>query len=292
MSELSYPHLRYFWAVAREGNLTRASRKLNVTQSAVSVQLRKLEEALGTPLFDRKGRGLDLTPAGRLTLDYADSIFSLGEELIEALESADRTARRTLRVGALATLSRNFQIGFLDPLLNRPGTFLQVQSGTLSDLLQRLMTHDLDVVLSNNVPARSEKEAWVVQTIDEQQVSLIGQPNAIAQGRSLKDILTKEPLVAPPLQSGIRTAFDSLMARLDVRPHIVAEVDDMAMLRLVTRLHKGLAVIPPIVVKDELASGHLVEHRQLPSLVDTFVAITAPRRSKHPLLDELLASEG
>lgn len=288
MRELSYPHLRYFWAVAREGNLTRAARKLNVTQSAVSVQLRKLEDALGTTLFERKGRGLELTRAGRRTLDYADSIFSLGEELLGALDRDDWVARRTLRVGVLATLSRNFQIGFLGPLLNRADTFLRIQSGTVADLLQRLVTHDLDVVLSNYVPTRDESGTWVAHTIDEQPVSLIGQPGAISDTASLRALLTDEPLVVPPTQSGIRTAFDALVERLDVRPNIVAEVDDMAMLRLVTRMHRGLAVIPPIVVKDELASGQLVEHRRLPSLVDSFVAMTARRRSKHPLLEELL----
>ncbi len=285
---LSFPHLKYFWAVAREGNLTRAAGQLNVTQSAVSVQLKKLEDALETRLFERKGRGLELTSAGRVALDYADAIFGLGEELIGALDEDEWRARRTLRVGVLATLSRNFQIGFLGPLLNQPQTFLRIQSGTIVDLLQRLETHDLDVVLSNYVPARDETSAWLVHTIDEQPVSLIGQPGAVSSEQSLQDILTEEPLVVPPIQSGIRIAFDSLVARLGVRPKIVAEVDDMAMLRLVTRLHEGLAVIPPIVVKDELASGHLVEHRQLPSLVDAFVAITTHRRSPHPLLESVL----
>ena len=127
MAELSLPHLRYFWAVAREGNLTRAAGRLNVSQSAVSVQIRKLEDALGTVLFERRGRGLELTNAGRVALDYADRIFSLGDELLHALESEGRRAERTVRVGVLATLSRNFQIGFLSPLVNRPGTRLRLR---------------------------------------------------------------------------------------------------------------------------------------------------------------------
>jgi LysR family transcriptional activator of nhaA len=291
MRDLSYPHLRYFWAVAREGNLTRAARKLHVTQSSVSVQLRKLEESLGTALFERKGRQLQLTRAGRLTLDYADTIFSLGDELLGALEEDAHSAKRTLRVGVLATLSRNFQIGFLDPLVNRSDTFLQVRSGNVVDLLQRLMAHELDVVLSSYVPARDETSAWVVHTIDEQPVSLIGQPTNEWSTWPLQALLTDVPLVVPPLESGIRTAFDSLVERLGIRPQIAAEVDDMAMLRLVTRIHRGLAVIPPIVVKDELETGRLAEHRQLPSLVESFLAITAPRRIRHPLLDELLGAE-
>ncbi len=107
VSGLSYAHLRYFWMVAREGSLTRAAHRLRITQSAVSVQLKKLEDDLGQRLFERRGRGLVLTNAGRIALDYAESIFALGEELVEALEQEGRAARQTLHVGVLATLSRN-----------------------------------------------------------------------------------------------------------------------------------------------------------------------------------------
>lgn len=288
MRDLNYPHLRYFWMVAREGNLTRAARKLRVTQSAVSVQLKKLEESLGQRLLERKGRGLVLTQAGRVTLDYAESIFTLGDELLDVLDQGARAARQTVKVGVLATLSRNFQIAFLAPLLDRGDVHIAVRSGAVVDLIQRLTAHELDVVLVNHVPARAEGDSWVTHTIDEQPVSLIAPP-PVDESRSLKDLLKEEPLVVPSVESGIRTAFDSLAERLGVKPRILAEVDDMAMLRLVARRHQGLAVIPPIVVRDEIAAGTLVEHQQLPGLFEQFIAITAPRRMPHPLLPDLLA---
>ena len=88
MSDLNFHHLRYFWAVAHEGNLTRAAEQLHVSQSAVSVQIKKLEEDLGHALFERRGRQLHLTEAGRLALDYADTIFDLGGELVGVLDDA------------------------------------------------------------------------------------------------------------------------------------------------------------------------------------------------------------
>jgi LysR family transcriptional activator of nhaA len=285
--ELSYPHLRYFWTVAREGNLTRAARKLRVSQSAVSVQLKKLEDALGQRLFERKGRGLELTRAGRLALDYAESIFALGEELVDVLEHEAQAARQTLKVGVLATLSRNFQIRFLGPLLDRDDVVVGVRSGAVDDLIQRLIAHELDVVLSNYVPARTEGDTWVAHTIAQQAVGLIGRP-PVDEGRSVAELLTEEPLVVPSAESGIRTAFDSLSDRLGVEPRIHAEIDDMAMLRLVAIRHRGLAVIPPIVVRDEIRAGTLVEHRQLEGIVEPFMAITVPRRMRNPLLAELL----
>jgi LysR family transcriptional activator of nhaA len=106
---LNYHHLRYFWAIAREGGLTKAATKLNVAQSAISIQLRQLEETLGHPLFVRQNRKLALTEAGRITLQYAESIFKAGDELVDTLQHRSRRTRQVLRIGAVATLSRNFQ---------------------------------------------------------------------------------------------------------------------------------------------------------------------------------------
>jgi len=286
MTELSYAHLRYFWMVAREGHLTRAARKLRVTQSAVSVQLKKLEESIGAKLFERKGRGLELTSAGRVALDYAENIFTLGDELLEALQDETKAAQRTLRVGVLATLSRNFQIGFLGPLIDAGDVRVRVQSGTVNELVARLGAHELDVVLSNYAPARLEGDLWLTQTIDEQPVSLIGRPPVDAT-QPIEVLLCAAPLVVPSVESGIRTAFDALTDRLGVKPTFHAEVDDMAMLRLVARQYSGLSVLPPIVVQDELKAGDLVEHARLPGIVESFVAITMPRRMRHPLLTPL-----
>lgn len=287
MAELNYHHLHYFWAVAREGNLTRAAEQLHVSQSAVSVQIKKLEEALGHRLFERTGRQLTLTDAGRVTLDYADSIFDIGRELLTVLDDRAQAAKRVLRVGVLATLSRNFQMGFLEPLMNRANVAVTVRSGVLDELLQRLGAHQLDVVLTNVVPARTEESSWVAHTIDEQPVSLISRPRA-RRSRGLRDLLASEPLVVSTVESSIRASFDALVQQLDVEPTIVAEIDDMAMLRLFARSHQGLTVIPPIVVQDELADGTLVEVTQLPGLVEPFSAITVPRQSPNPVLTDLL----
>ena len=102
MQELNYHHLRYFQAVAHEGHLTRAAERLNVSQSALSSQIRQLEERLGQPLFERRGRALHLTEAGRIALEHADTIFATGKELISILTLGPQ-ARRPLRIGSIAT---------------------------------------------------------------------------------------------------------------------------------------------------------------------------------------------
>jgi LysR family transcriptional activator of nhaA len=285
---LNYHHLRYFWLVAHEGNLTRAAKKHNIAQSALSMQIRALEAYLGQPLFSRTGRRLVLTEVGRIALDFADSIFSKGDEMLATLGALQEPRRYTLRVGALATLSRNFQIGFLQPLLAMQAAGVTIRSGTLEELLEGLENYQLDIILSTIVPPRDDTTRWVAHAIDNQPVSLIGRPSPRWAHLSLEALLKKERLVIPSPQSSIRTGFDALVSRLDIQPQIVAQVDDMAMLRLVTREHTGLAVVPPIVVKDELDNGILVEVAKLPGLVETFFAITLQRRFPNPLLTVVL----
>ena len=284
----NYHHLRYFWLVAHEGNLTRTAKLHAISQSALSMQIQKLEQDLGQPLFERSGKRLILTEAGRIALDFADSIFATGEELLGTLGQLEQAHRRVLRVGALATLSRNFQLQFLQPLLTDMDIGVVVRSGALGELLQSLEAYQLDVLLSNYAPPRDATTRWIAHAIDEQPVSLVGHPRPERAGWDLETLLNREPLVAPTPQSSIRNGFDALVSRLGVRPRIVAEVDDMAMLRLVAREHPGLAVVPPIVVKDELDGGVLVEVAELPGLVETFFAITLARRFPNPVLDLVL----
>ena len=124
-------HLRLFRAVAAEGSLTGAARRLNLSQSALSTQIKSLEASLGHDLFERRGRGLVLTEAGRIALDHADAIFRTAEDLAAVMKETGR-ARRAVRVGALATLSRNFQIAFLRPLVGRRGRAALGQPGRTS----------------------------------------------------------------------------------------------------------------------------------------------------------------
>ncbi len=288
--DLNLKHLRYFWAVAREGNLTRAAARLHVSQSAVSVQIKNLEDDLGTALFERRGKQLLLTEAGRIALDHADAIFGLTDELVASLHQGS-IDQRVLRIGAVTTLSRNFQLGFVQPLLGRADVEIVIRSGLMRDLLRNLEAHQLDVVLATSPPTRDAATAWTPRLVGTQPVSLVGPPHVATEHRTLERLLREEPLVLPTVASSIRTGFDSLVESLGIRPSIAAEVDDMAMLRLIARQHRGLAVVPPVVVKDELTNGVLVEVEELPDLHESFFAITSKRRFPNPLLMELLGAQ-
>ena len=288
MRELNFNHLRYFWAVSHEGGLTKAAKRLNISQSALSVQIQKLEHQIGNALFDRIGKRLVLTEAGLIALDYADTVFKAGDELMSTLRGRPMANRQVLRVGALTTLSRNFQLEFLRPLVGRTDVELIVRSGNTRELLAQLEAHALDAVLSNSAPPRDARSSLRNHLLNEQPVSLVGRPRGDGRAFQFPQDLDNVPVLLPSLDSDIRIAFDRVLELHGIRPIILAEVDDMAMLRLLAREREGVTLVPPIVVRDELDSGVLVEYCRVPNIFERFYAIVQKRRFPNLLLTELL----
>lgn len=287
MRRLNFHHLHYFWAVAKEGNLTRAAEALHVSQSALSTQIRVLEEQLGHSLFIRAGRSLQLTEAGRLVLDYAETIFALGSELQTTLQSA-RQASQTLRIGAVATLSRNFQENLLRPFLGRDDLRITLESGSLDELLERLALHKLDVVLTNRAVSADSQHPWQCRLLDRQAVCLIGPPRADAQPFDLRRDLQQARLIVPGRSSDVRSQFEVYCHSHGIAPIICAEVDDMAMLRLLARDSGDLALLPAVVVQDELRSGALQLYAEVPDIAEQFFAVTLQRQFGLGILDDLI----
>jgi LysR family transcriptional activator of nhaA len=286
MADLNYHHLRYFWAVAHDGSLTRTAARLNLSQSALSTQIKALEARLGLDLFERRGRQLILTEAGRIVLDHADTIFATGREMLDTLKGAN-AGQQVLRVGAAGTLSRNFQLQFLSPVLGRDDVEVILRSGAAAELYPALDALNLDVILTTRAPARDVATQYLAHRLDQQEVALIGTPARLAGDSDLRALVAAHPVILPTADSSIRVGFDALMDRWEIRPRIAAEVDDMAMIRLLARQDVGLAVVPPIVVRDELTSGRLASAGDL-GLTEAFYAVTLQRRFPNPLVADLL----
>lgn len=288
MEFLNYHHLRYFRIIAGELNLTRAARKLNLSPPALSVQLRQLEESLGHVLFERHSTGLILTEAGRMALDYADAIGRAGEELMDVMSHRVGTRRKVLRMGAVATLSRNFLLEFVSPVLHRADVELVLRSGSIGELLVAMQAHEIDLVLTNDAVHRDAQRPWHSHRLADQAVALVGAPEWKKKRLRFPRDFHEIPLVLPGHASNIRAGFDRLLASASVRPMILAEVDDMAMLRLLARRGSGLTLVPPVVVRDEIANGSLVVTHQIPEIRETFHAVTPSRRFPNPLVGELI----
>ncbi|WP_394168418.1 LysR family transcriptional regulator [Saccharospirillum alexandrii] len=288
MRNLNFHHLHYFWVVAKEGHLTRAAQQLHVSQSALSSQIRQLQEQLGRDLFVREGRALRLTEFGQVVLKYAESIFNLGNELLSLTESGELQRLQQLRIGSVATLSRNFQENFLRPVIGEAEVKLLMRSASLEELLELLSIHKLDLILSNRAVSADSSTSWRCQQIAEQSVCIVGPPGDAAKAFRFPDDLVNAKLLLPGPSSDIRSQFDVLLSQLGIEIDPFAEVDDMAMLRLLARDSGGLAVVPEVVVQDELESGRLETYWVLDSIVERFYAITAKRHFELVPLKTLL----
>ncbi|MDE2275068.1 MAG: LysR family transcriptional regulator [Burkholderiales bacterium] len=289
IEQLNFHHLFYFWRVAKTGHLTQVANELHVSQSALSNQIRQLEDRLGEALFERTGRRLVLTATGQLAMSYAENIFGLGQELLGRLQGRSEGLVR-LRVGSVATLSRNYQENWIRPLLADPTVMLSLESGMLDDLLGRLRQHQLDVVLANDaVPADPDRPLHC-RFLGSQAISLVG-PAAAWRRRTLRlpEDLGGLELAVPGPRHALRGQFDALCLAAGVTPRLRAEVDDMAMLRLVARDSGWLTVLPEVVVQDELRAGVLVAVGRSTLLQENFYAITTLHRHRMERLEQLLA---
>jgi len=286
MSRLNYHHLYYFWQVARGTNLTETAQRLHISQSALSSQIKQLEQSMQVQLFRRENRKLVLTDSGYQTLKYAEDIFSRGAELEQLLLQGMQPQHSPIRIGTLATMSRNFIESFITPLLAKSDARYSLLSMNQTTLLNALAQHQLDLALSNIAVQGNDSQLWQCRLLARQPVAVIGPPgkhsgNNLADYKGLRWVL-------PPVQSPVRTAFDALAAQYQLQPEIVAEADDMAMLRLLARDSGALAVIPEVVVKDELQNGRLHKYLTLPQIYENFYIITTQRELLHPQLNLLL----
>ena len=289
LDQLNFHHLFYFWRVAKLGHLTRAAEELHTSQSAVSAQIRQLEERIGEDLFTREGRRLALTDTGQLVLAYTDNIFGLGEEMLGRLQGRSAGITR-LRVGSVATLSRNYQENWIRPLLADPAVVLTLESGLLEGLIARLTQHQLDVVLANETVPVDPERPLHCRFLGSQSISLVG-PASRWKSQSLRipEDLNGVDIALPGPRHALRAQFDALCASAGVSPRLRAEVDDMAMLRLIARDSGWLTVLPEVVVQDELRAGVLVTVGHSAVLQERFYAITTPHRYQIELLEQLLS---
>lgn len=276
---LNYHHLRHFWVIARYGHLTRAAEALRISPSTLSEQLAELEEWLGQKLFERRKRELILTEGGRVALEHAETIFNTGREMMGWFRQAGGgKSQKTLRLGAVGPLSKNLQFDFIQPLLADAGITVVVEAGPLQTLARRLREHRLDLVLSN-LPMQSDQATGIFNhLLGEVPVFLAGGKGGRFPNTPFPRCLRGVPLFLPSRQSKVRDDFDLILAKTGIEPEIHAEVDDMALLRLLALSGTGLALVSKIVMERDLGSSQIRFLRRVPGLTENFYALTVRRK--------------
>ncbi|HLO69201.1 MAG TPA: transcriptional activator NhaR [Holophaga sp.] len=284
MEWLNYHHLFYFWTTVREGGVTRAAERLRLAQPTLSAQIRSLEAALGVRLFEKQGRGLAMTEAGRTAFRYAESIFGLGQEMRESLAGISDGSRPVLAVGISDALPKLMVRELLEPALHLPEAIrLVCREDRTERLLAQLTLHDLDLVLSDlPLPPGSAVKAFS-HLLGECGVEIFGAAALRkAHPGAFPRCLEGAPFLLPPEGAALRRGLDQWFELEGVRPRIVGEFDDSALLKCFGQ--KGLGFFAaPAPLASEVERQYQVKRLGVARRVrERAYAITLDRRLRHP----------
>ncbi|NIA55347.1 LysR family transcriptional regulator [Massilia sp. TW-1] len=292
-TDINFRHLYYFWVVANEGGITRAAERLGLAVQTVSSQLTLLEQSLGKTLFAQQGRRLVLTEAGRLALGYADQIFLLGEQMQEALNEFD-SGRTRLTVGISDSLPKLSAYRMLEAAtrMERPVRIVCYED-QFEALLADLALHKLDVVLTDReVRAGATLKVFSHQLFDSEMV-VVGAP-ALAQryggaGAGFPQNLNSAPFLLPARNNALRGKIDEWFVQHHVRPDVVGEFEDNALLNTFGRRGLGLFFAPAALADDVAEQFGAVQVGLVPTVREQFYMISSDRKIMHPAVEAILA---
>ncbi|WP_144109549.1 transcriptional activator NhaR [Paraburkholderia sp. BCC1886] len=282
---MNFKHLHYFWVAARAGGIVRAGEQLHISPQTLSGQIKLLEEALDKKLFRKNGRNLELTDAGRLALDYADEIFSLGSELESAVRRESESATQArFRVGIADSVPKAIAYRLLEPALSAAASVrLICHEGKLHALLAQLAVHRLDLIIADApIPADVNIKAFN-HRLGRSTLSCFGAKSLLQGSRKRFPLsLATLPVLLPGTESAVRRKLDHWLASHAISPRVVGEFDDGAMTMAFGREGRGV-LFAPTVLENQLQAEHsLTMLGQIDPIVEEFFAISIERRISHP----------
>jgi LysR family transcriptional activator of nhaA len=284
MERLNFHHLLYFWTVAREGSVARASAKLRLAQPTLSGQIHTLEDALGEKLFERAGRGLRLTDMGRVVSGYADEIFALGHELTESVKGRPTGRPLRLTVGVADSLPKLVAYRLVEPALTLPQPVrLEVRVQSTERLLASLALHDLDVVLTDRIAPPGVSVRAFNHLLGACGVTLFAAPRAaLKYKRGFPHALSGAPFLMPGETSTMRRGLEQWFDRKRIQPRIVGEFDDSTLIEVFGQAGLGIFATPSIVEASVCRQYGVRIIGRLDRVRERFFAVSVERRLRHP----------
>lgn len=290
---LNLKHLRYFAEIARRGSVTAASKALHLAPQTLSAQLRMFEDAVGQAMFERVGRRLVLTPQGATTLDYANAIFALGDELSSVLQGRARARQALLRVGVMDSVPKLLTLYVLQPLLDghRDELELHCEEAPQADLLGRVATGELDMMLADApVPANLARGLAGLE-VAASGMSFVAAPALAARlAPGFPASLDDAPFIAGSAPgSMIGQALEAWFSRHKLRPRSAGHVDDSALLKGFAQAGLGVIAVPTSIEAEVLQRYQLGVVGRTPEVRQTLFLVRPRGRRVHPLVAELEA---
>ena len=289
---INYKHLHYFWSVAKEGGVARASERLNLTPQTISGQLTVLENCLGVVLFNRVGRNLELTETGRLILSYADEIFSLGSELEEVIHQLPDERPQLFRVGVVDVVPKSITHRILKPALHMPEQVRMIcRESNLDTLLAELAIHRLDLVLADRPIPPTISTRGFSHKLGECAVSFFATEQLIKSlTGDFPACLNGAPLLLPSKGTQLRSSIDQWLDKHHIHPKMVAEFDDSALMKVFGQEGAGIFIAPAVIEAEVEWQYQVTAIGQVTEVREHFYAITVERRVTHPVISVVMSA--
>jgi len=286
MDWLNYHHLRYFWTVAKEGSVKRAAEKLHVSQPSISEQIRELEESLGEKLFRREGRSNVLTDAGQIAFGFAEDIFSLGQELINAIKQRPTAKTLRLYVGVADSFPKLVTNEVLKPVFDMPQLVHVIcREGKMEDLLAQLAAHRLDIVLADEPASSCTNFKTFNHPLGETSTTFCAAKSVATRPRKgFPQLLDGTPALLPTENTALRRSLEVWFRELKVRPQVVAEFEDLALMNVMAAEGRGFIALPSRAAAEAVSRYHFMVIGIAEKCRVRFHAITAERRITHPVV--------
>lgn len=289
---LNFHHLFYFYTAATHGSISRAARELRVSQPALSAQIKQLEHVLSLKLFERQGRRLELTEAGRRALDYAKAIFDLGREFMDGLQDQPVRGRLRVQIGVADSVPKAAASALLSFLYREePSVRVSLSEAPLPVMAAALNHHSLDFVLSD-VPLQAASEDRVENHLMAQvPVMFYASPELLRRLGSSPDSLQGAPVILPSAQSQIYQAVQAYFAASGVEPRVIAEVQDSELVLRMAMSGEGIAPLNTYTVQQTPLTDPLIRLRlkKNPKIEDPLYLVCKERLKPHPLRERILA---
>jgi len=287
---MNFKHLYYFWATAHAGGVMRAGEQLHTTPQTLSGQIKLLEARLGSSLFRKRGRGLELTDEGRVALKFADQIFALGEELEAAMGQARGGPRGIdFRVAVADSVPKAIAYRLLEPALAVPGPVrLICHEGHLEDLLGQLSVHKVDLVIADEPMSRTLSVKAFNHELGSSAMSFFCAPKLRKTlGTRFPKNLDGAPMLIPGSNSALRQRFDFWLAARQLRPRVVGEFDDSALSTAFGRESRGIFMAPTVLERETCTQHGVQVLGRSDDLFEAFYAISVERRITHPCVEAI-----
>ncbi len=289
MARLNFNQLYYFWIIAKEGSIKKASKKLHLTASGLSGQLRFLEEFFGKKLFDRKTRQLVLNDIGHMVFDYSNRIFSQSEEMVKAVKQSSPNKQTLVRIGVLPSLSKSHIHDFILPLLRDRSILIKVSEGSLDNFIYFLENNNLDIILSDR-PALVKKGKIKSLKLKPRKIVAVGGKDFIKLKKGFPQSLSGQPMIRLTEHSNLRLEIDDYLERNQIVPQIIGEADDVILLRLAVEKNFCVAILPQNTVHESISSKKVYKLGELPGINSDMWAMMKAKSLVSPILEKTINS--